>query len=143
LASIHPWARAAAESARCLGEEKPEAFWAFHDWVFEHQKEVNPGNLRDKTLLIAGEQKLDNGKITSCLDSHAPAAAIDKSIQVAHLLQVQQTPTFYVNGRPETGALAWDKLSALIDFELSRPKEFLTPAAEKCCEVVIPKVGGK
>jgi protein-disulfide isomerase len=143
LASIHPWARAAAESAHCLGDQKPEAFWAFHDWIFEHQKEVNPGNLRDKTMLIASEQKLDNAKVTGCLDSHAPAAAIDKSIQVGRLLQVQQTPSFYVNGRSETGALPWDKLSALIDFELSRPKEFSTPAAEKCCEVVLPKVGGK
>ncbi len=45
--SIHKWARAAAEAAHCLASQKPEAFWAFHDWVFEHQQEVNETNLRE------------------------------------------------------------------------------------------------
>jgi protein-disulfide isomerase len=138
---IHPWARAAAESAHCLADQKPAAFWTFHDWIFDHQKDVTAANLREKTMDIAKQQSLDESKVAACLDTHAPAARIDKNIQLGHLLQVGQTPTFFVNGRPETGALAWDRLSALIDFELNRPKEFATP--EKCCEVDIPKVGGK
>ena len=141
LSAIHPWARAAAESSHCLGEQKSEAFWAFHDWIFEHQKEVNAANLRDKTLAVAKDQKLDESKVASCLDSHAPAVEIDKSVQLARLLQVQQTPTFFVNGRMETGALPWDRLDPLIEFELSRPKEFSAAAGETCCEVTIPKVG--
>ena len=31
----------------------------------------------------------------------------------------------------ETGALPWDRLSALIDFELNRPKEFATSQPTK------------
>jgi protein-disulfide isomerase len=143
LTTRHPWARAAAEGAHCLGDQKPLAFWAFHDWIFEHQSEVTPANLREKTLAIAKQQSLDEAKVGSCLDAHAPAAEIDSSIALARELQVQQTPTFFVNGRVETGALPWDRLSALIDFELNRPKEFAGSAGEKCCEVVIPKVGQK
>jgi protein-disulfide isomerase len=144
LSSVHPWARAAAETAHCFAAQKPAAFWAFHDWIFEHQKEVNAANLRDKTMDFSKAQSLDPAQLAACLDSHAPAAAIDQSIQLGRLLQVQQTPTFFVNGRPETGALPWDRLSSLIDFELNHPKEF-SPAAsdEKCCEITIPKVGGK
>lgn len=141
LNAIHPWARAAAESAHCIGDQNIDAFWAFHDWIFEHQKEVTAGNLREKTMTLAKAQKLDENKLASCLDTHAPAAEIDKSIQTARLLQVQQTPTFFVNGRMETGALPWDRLDPLIEFELGRPKEFSPPAADKCCEVTIPKVG--
>ncbi len=145
LSAIHPWARAAAESARCLGGQNPAAFWAFHDWIFEHQKETTPANLRDETMAIAKQQSLDAAKVGACLDSHATAAQIDKDIQIGRALQVQQTPTFFVNGRTETGALPFDRLTALIDFELNRPKEFAAQdqAAEKCCEVSIPKVGGK
>jgi protein-disulfide isomerase len=143
LTTRHPWARAAAESSHCLGVQKTAAFWAFHDWIFEHQNEVNASNLRDKTMLIAKEQMLDQTKVAACLDTHSPGAEIDKSIELARQLQVQQTPTFFVNGRTETGALPWDRLSALIDFELNRPKEFSAPAGEKCCEVVIPKIGQK
>jgi protein-disulfide isomerase len=93
--------------------------------------------------MIAKQQSLDEAKVASCLDDHSTAAEIDKSIELARVLQVQQTPTFFVNGRTETGALPWDRLSALIDFELNRPKVFAPPAAGKCCEVVIPKVGQK
>jgi protein-disulfide isomerase len=143
LITRHPWARAAAESSHCLGAQKTAAFWAFHDWIFDHQNEVNASNLRDKTMLIAKEQMLDQTKVAACLDTHSPGAEIDKSIELARQLQVQQTPTFFVNGRTETGALPWDRLSALIDFELNRPKEFSAPAGEKCCEVVIPKIGQK
>jgi protein-disulfide isomerase len=140
LTTRHPWARAASESAHCLGEQKADGFWAFHDWIFAHQQEVSLSNLREKTLAFAKEQKLDEGKVASCLDNHTPGVEIDKSIELARSLQVAQTPTFFVNGRMETGALPWDRLSALIDFELNRPKEFAAGGAEKCCEVVIPKV---
>jgi protein-disulfide isomerase len=143
LSSRHPWARAAAESAHCLGDQNPAAFWAFHDWIFAHQGEVNELNLREKTMAMAKEQALDQAKVAACLDNHTASAEIDKSIELARRLQVQQTPTFFVNGRLETGALPWDRLAALIDFELNRPKEFSTPVPEKCCEVLIPKVGQK
>jgi len=145
LSAIHPWARAAAESAQCLGAQNPAAFWAFHDWIFDHQKETTSANLRDETIAIAKRQAVDESKLATCLDTHAPAPQIEKDIQTGHLLQIQQTPTFFVNGRTETGALPWDRLAALIDFELNRPKEFATTAttSEKCCEVTIPKVGGK
>jgi protein-disulfide isomerase len=146
LSAIHPWARAAAESAQCLGVQNPAAFWVFHDWIFEHQKETTAANLRDETMTIAKQQSVDESKVAACLDSHAPAAQIDKDIQIGRAVQVQQTPTFFVNGRTETGALPYDRLAALIEFELNRPKEFSTSSAastEKCCEVNIPKVGGK
>jgi len=145
LSAIHPWARAAAESAQCLGAQNPAAFWAFHDWIFDHQKETTPANLRDETIAIAKQRSVDESKLATCLDTHAPAAQIEQDLHTGRLLQIQQTPTFFVNGRTETGALPWDRLAALIDFELNRPKEFSASAtsAEKCCEVTIPKVGGK
>lgn len=144
LTAIHPWARAAAESARCVGEQNPAAFWAFHDWIFTHQSEVNAANLRDKTMEIAKQQSLDTIKVGACLDTHEPDVQIDKDIALGHQLQVQQTPTFFINGRVENSALPWDRLSALIDFELNRPKAFAEPlAADKCCEMPIPKVERK
>ena len=48
LSAIHPWARAAAEGSHCLGEQNPAAFWAFHDWIFEHQKETTAGTCARK-----------------------------------------------------------------------------------------------
>ncbi len=56
IESIHKWARAASEGARCLADQKTQAFWAFHDWIFEHQQEVNEGNVREKVLAIGKDQ---------------------------------------------------------------------------------------
>ena len=145
LSAIHPWAHAAAESAHCLGNQKPAAFWAFHDWIFAHQQDVTEANLRAKTMELAKQQSVDESKVSACLDSHATAAQIDKSIDLGRLLQVQQTPTFFVNGRSENSALPWDRIAALIDFELNRPKEFAGSAAggRKCCDSAIPQLERK
>jgi protein-disulfide isomerase len=121
LTSIHPWSHSAAEAARCLGEQKPEAFWAFHDWIFEHQSEVNAGNLREKTLGLAKAQQLDESRAAACIDTHATSAAVDESLKTGRELQVELTPTLFINGRMQTGALPWDRLDALIQRDLDNP----------------------
>jgi protein-disulfide isomerase len=118
LQKIHPWARAAAEAGRCLGDQNQDAFWVWHDWVFEHQKDVTEANLRDSAIRTATDQHLDVGRASSCMDNHAAAAEIDQSIRAGEELQIQQTPTFFINGRPANGAISWATLDALIQMEL-------------------------
>jgi len=137
LETIHPWARAAAEASHCIGNQKPAAFWAFHDWIFDHQNEVNAANLREKTLDIAKQQNLEAAKTGACIDSHATASEVESSIQQGLVLQVQQTPTVFVNGRIEPGALPWTSLDALVEFELGRPNQVPGPTAQNCCEIGI------
>ena len=36
---------------------KPEAFWDFHDWVFEHQDAITADNLKDQVLGWAKDDK--------------------------------------------------------------------------------------
>ncbi len=137
--AIHKWARGAAEAAHCLGQQKAEAFWAFHDWIFQHQQEVDPGNLREKAVQIAKDQNLDLAAAGSCIDSHATAQMVQRSIEVGRALQIQQTPTVFVNGRTISGAVSWAALDTVIQMELNRIKEIAQTAPEKCCEVAIPK----
>ena len=47
LEAIHPWAKPAAMAGRCVYREKPAAFWSYHDWMYEHQSEINAENLSD------------------------------------------------------------------------------------------------
>ncbi|MGA8028162.1 MAG: thioredoxin domain-containing protein [Bryobacteraceae bacterium] len=140
LESIHKWARAAAEASHCVGDQKPEAFWVFHDWIYDHQGEVNESNLREKTLAIAKEQNLDLSKISSCIDTHATAAQVNQSVEAGQSLQVQQTPTIFVNGRTISGAVPWNTLDTVIQLELNKPKDVPGAPASKCCEVTIPTV---
>jgi protein-disulfide isomerase len=132
IASIHPWARPAAEAGRCLGDQKQDAFWAFHDWIFGHQPEVNAAkgaDLREKALAIATEQKLNETKLANCIDTHATAAEVEESIKAGTALHVEVTPTVFINGRVEPGALKWATLDQIIQLELNRPKDVPGPGA--------------
>jgi protein-disulfide isomerase len=141
--SIHKWARAASEAAHCLANQTPGAFWAFHDWVFEHQQEVNETNLRDKVLEFAKQQKLDGAQVSSCMANHATAQEVSQNQQIGAALQISQTPTIFVNGRTISGAVPWQTLDSVIKMELNRPKEIAASSAEKCCEITIPTVSKK
>ncbi|HEX3683574.1 MAG TPA: DsbA family protein [Bryobacteraceae bacterium] len=138
--SIHPWARAAAEASHCIADQKSTAFWAFHDWIFEHQQEVKPANLREKTLAFAKENGLDAAKIANCIDTHASAAVVDQSLKTGQALQIEQTPTLFIDGRTIGGAISWEQLQALINLELKRPASVPGAPAEKCCEAPSPTV---
>lgn len=148
LESVHPWALAAAEAGRCVGEQNATAFWAFHDWIFGHQEEVDTWfkqpdgakKLKDATLPIAKAENEDAAKVASCIDSHAPAKEIEESVKRGRELQIQQTPTLFINGRMLPGALPWTSLQPVIELELNRPKDVPGPASAKCCEVEIPTV---
>ncbi|MFL6352417.1 MAG: DsbA family protein [Bryobacteraceae bacterium] len=143
IESIHKWARAASEAAHCLGSQKPGAFWAFHDWVFEHQQEVNETNLRDHVLTLAKQQNLDLPQVSSCMADHATAQQVTQSEQVGAALQISQTPTTFVNGRMLSGAVPWQTLDNVIKMEVNRSKELAAGSAEKCCEAGIPTVASK
>jgi protein-disulfide isomerase len=147
LDAIHHWARPAAEASHCIASQKPAAFWAFHDYMFEHQEEIgnqlktDPRAVRAKALEIAKRQNLDAARLSACMDSHATAEEVDKNQKAGQRLQVRQTPTLFVNGRLVSGALQWPALDSVIKMELNRPKNIAMAKTDKCCEVTLPVVG--
>ena len=141
--SLHPWARAAAEASHCIGDQNPAAFWSFHDWIFSHQEEVKKDNLRAKVLAFAKDQNLDSSKIESCIDQRSDKAAVDNEVAAGKQLQVQQTPTVFINGRTVPGALPWPSLDSVIQLELNRPASVPDAKAEECCQLPIPAVRNK
>lgn len=131
IASIHKWAIGAAEASHCVGDGNVPAFWAFHDWIFEHQGEVNEANLREKTLEFAKTQRLETGKVSACLDTHATAEQVQSSLKAGTGMGIQQTPTFFINGRMVSGAVPWNNLDAIVQLELNRPREIPGPDSAK------------
>ena len=126
--SIHPWASAAAEAAHCVENEKPEAFWTFHDWIFQHQGEISKNNLREKTLAFAKDQNLDSTRLASCIDKGETRTEVEDNLKEGRALQIQQTPTFFLDGRTVPGAVSWSTLNLLIQMEINRPAFVTGPA---------------
>ncbi len=134
LDAIHPWARNAAIAGRCVYRQDPQTFWAFHDWIFDKQQELNPDNLRNQIMSWAGGKNLDTLQLGRCYDNRATEKEIEKSIAEGRELQLQSTPTLYINGRALPGAYPWQQLKTVIDFELERVKK-TGAGGENCCEL--------
>ena len=145
LEQIHPWAKAASIAGRCVFHQSPTAFWKYHDWIYEHQTEINADNLKTQVLDFAkSSQDLDGLQLGRCIDSKATESEVEASIAEARALHVDATPTLFLNGRRLVGNYPWPNLDQIINGELSYQKSAQNtppPAAatdDKCCEVKIP-----
>jgi protein-disulfide isomerase len=144
LDAIHPWARTAAHGGHCIAQQNGNAFWAFHDWIYDHQTEIKPENVKDKVTEFANGQKLDADKLSACLVDPSTDAYVNKTIAEGRQLGVQQTPTMFVNGRMLSGALSAEQMNLLIQMELERRQQHTASTMQqKCCEVTIPRLSDK
>ena len=139
LDAIHPWARTAAIGGRCVFRANPASFWEYHDWMFAHQTEITTQNVKQKIGEFATEKKLDALQLGSCVENKTTENEVNQSVAQGKSLQVDATPTLFLNGRRLTGSLPWPSLKQLVDLELEYQKAH-PDAGEKCCEVKIPSL---
>lgn len=137
LEQIHPWARTASLAARCAMQQKPEAFWDYHDYVFDKQAEFKPENVREKSVAWATGKGLDAAKFSTCLESKAPDKEISRNVLDGREVGVNSTPMLFINGRRVSGVLEWTSLKMLIDLELDYARLHSAPDAA-CCSVELP-----
>ena len=136
LQSLHPWAKAAALASRCIYKQNHDAFWAYHDWIFDKQSDITPENLKDKVLEFAkGEKGLDGAQLGSCMDTKATEAEVQKDIDEGHALDVDSTPTLFVNGRKIASAIDWPTLKSIIDYEIEYQKTAKNAGEDCGCSV--------
>jgi protein-disulfide isomerase len=127
--SMHAWARPAAEAAACAFQQRNEFFWSFHDFFFEHQSEITPGNLQQKVMEHAhGVQGLDAAKFQDCLSQPETKTGVDSAVAFAEQHGIEGTPTIFLNGR-ETPIVAPEQLRTLISQISKNPQAFAEMAA--------------
>lgn len=118
LNSIHPWAQTAALGGRCAFDQSPAAFWKVHDSIFDNQDVISAENVWDKLVEFATQAGLNADTFKACLSSPDAEKAVDANRADGVALDVNSTPTVYVNGRPLVGGDV-ETLDRLIDFELA------------------------
>jgi protein-disulfide isomerase len=147
LEQIHPWAKAAAIAGRCIYHESSTSFWKYHDWIYDHQVEINPENLKTQIMDFAKTAPdLDSIQLGRCIDTKATESEVDASMAEARALHVDATPTIFLNGRRLVGNYPWPNIDQIITGELDYQKtahDAQPPAAgpakdDKCCEIKIP-----
>lgn len=119
-ASVHPWAMKAAEYADCVAHEDKKAFWKYIDAIFENQGSIALATAEDKLKELATTSGLDAGKIAACAASPEAEAGVNKSLRLGQSLEVNQTPTTFINGRrvPGIASIPYEQLKALVQFEI-------------------------
>lgn len=119
IEQLHPWARTAAIAGRCAYQQKPEAFWKVYDQVYDNQEIISAANAWTKMTDYAGQAGLDGEAFKSCMASPEAAAAVNASHANGEKLEVNSTPTLFVNGRRMVGADA-SLLQQYINYELAK-----------------------
>jgi len=120
LTQIHPWAMTAAIAARCVYQQSPDAFWRFHDAIYDNQDSITVQNARSRMLDFAQQAGVNVEAVRSCLSTPASAKAVNDNFAEGQALKVANTPTLFINGRRLIGANR-DLLLQYIQYELSQP----------------------
>ena len=120
-ASMHPWAMKAAEYSDCAAHTNGnDAFWKYTDAIFEKQESIDVATADDKLKEIATATGLDAQKIAACAATPETEARVKKSMALGELLDVNQTPTVFINGRsvPGIASIPYEQLKNLVQFEI-------------------------
>ena len=89
----HPRANPAARAAIAAGNQ--DKFWEMADLLFEHQDALEDDDI-DR---YAGELGLDMARFHTDVNAPETQARIDADRDAGHNLNVEGTPTFFINGR--------------------------------------------
>ena len=110
LTAIHPNALSAAGAAHCAW--KQGEYWQFHDLLFERADELS----LDLYEEIISELGLDLDQYRDCFEAGEYSKGIQDDILLARNLELQSTPTFYINGIPLVGAYPYQVFEQIIDY---------------------------
>lgn len=121
LDQIHPWARTAALAGRCAYQQDPKAFWKMYDLIYDNQELISASDAYDKMMEFAGKANLNAENFKACLASPQATAVIDASLENGKMVDVNSTPTLFVNGRRLEGGDP-HALERYLNYEVARLK---------------------
>jgi protein-disulfide isomerase len=168
----HPWAMHAAVDVNCLAAQSPAGYWNLIDYIHSHAAEIgtDPGAAKaddakpaksdkpdkpehtldranaqlDKLTRDQGAfQKVNAATLDACIVKQDPSA-IEASKMLGASLNVESTPSMFINGEKIEGALPLDYIFARIDDALraegaTPPPPYVAPAPAAPAAPAAPK----
>jgi protein-disulfide isomerase len=118
----HKHAFEAACAAEAAGLQ--DRFWEMHDWLYENRLDwLNAGDTRAAFVSAAAKLGLNVEKFQKDMDSEEVAKRIKADIARLVSLELNRTPTVFVNGdRVMTAPITLESLHAAIDAALGNQK---------------------
>lgn len=88
-----------AEVAQCALDQGNDAFWKYHDAIYEISDSTYASYKKDDFIRLAGEAGLDEDKIEKCMNDKTHRRTVEYHKEEAQDAYVQGTPVFMINGR--------------------------------------------
>ncbi|MBX3228592.1 MAG: thioredoxin domain-containing protein [Labilithrix sp.] len=112
---FHPHAQLAAEVGQGVLElSGNEAFWRYHDLVFEKQRDMEP----EPILAWAAAAGADERLIRDGIQQRRWATKVSRDREAARTVGANGTPASFVNGILVSGAQSFEKFKAVVEAEL-------------------------
>lgn len=118
----HDWAMKAAAYADCIGQNSNDAFWKFLDGTYAAQTEITASTADEKLKGIADKAGAKGDEVAACAAKPETEKRVQKSIDLGKSLEVNSTPTLFVNGRRLPGGVPYDPLKKMTDFAAGEKK---------------------
>ncbi len=119
LDTIHPNAHISAEAAEAAGAQGK--YWEMHNMLYEKQSEWSASTTAlDIFVGYAKEIGLNVDQFKLAVEQRLYADVINTDYKDGEAVEVNSTPTFFINGTKQNKVLQRDELKALIDAELAK-----------------------
>lgn len=119
LEQIHKWAMLGAKYVDCLGRENNEVVWKFIATTYDHQSDVTDQNAEEKLKQFVKDSGGDPAAVSACAAKPETEKRVRESLALGEKLNVNSTPTFFINGRRVAGFVntPYDALKAMVDYD--------------------------
>ncbi len=98
LTMIHPWAFRAACASWCVAQQNPQALIPLKETFYELQRDMEVSLVTPTAVDFVAGQGLDEGVFRNCYLRDNSIGAVLKQLALSNLMNVQATPTYFVNG---------------------------------------------
>ena len=113
----HNWAMKAAQYADCVARASNDAYWKFVDGVFGAQNEITADNADPKLTDLADKAGVKGSEMATCAAQPETESRVQASIELGKAVDVNATPTLFINGRPVgVSGNNYDVLKQIVDF---------------------------
>ena len=123
--AMHPEAEPAARAALAAGRQGK--FWPMHDLLFANQQALEDPDLEKYATQIG----LDVAKFKADYADPAIALAVRGDRNLGNAVQVNSTPSFFINGRLVKGAVPTERITAIIDEEIAMANKLIEAGSKR------------
>jgi protein-disulfide isomerase len=118
----HEWAAKAAAYADCVGRASNDAFWKFVEGVYAAQTDITPANADEKLTGVAENAGVKGADAAACAAKPETVSRVEHSVTLGKSLDVNSTPTMFINGRKLGGGVPYEVMKGLVDFAAKQGK---------------------